>query len=419
MAMTKSSSPVYWILAALVAGIVCGLVVSVLQTPLLITAVAWIEPIGALWVNAIRMTVIPLVVSLLFVSVASKADVAGVGRLGGLTVLVFVAFLSLWAVVVYFVGPLILARLPIDTATLAALHPANDAAHSATAQLAKSPTFAQWLVDLVPVNPIRAAADGALLPVVIFTVAFGLAGGRLEPDARALLVGLFKAVGEAMIVLLRWIIALAPIGVFALTTALIARIGVSALGAFAYYVVAFCGLLTVQLIVLYGVAALVGGMALRRFARGVLPAQLVALSSRSSLAALPALLDGANATLGLRSEVSAFVLPLSVASFKFAQASNVVINSLFIARLYGVHLDAVQLGVIAASSVVVSFTTPGIPGGGVIVLAPVFAQAHIPLEGIGILIALDAIPDIFKTVLNVTADMTVATIVSRFGDGRR
>jgi len=401
---------------ALIAGVICGYAASVLHAPLLTTAVAWIEPVGAVWVNAIRMTVIPLVVSLLFVSVASRADAAGLGRLGGLTLLVFVGLFILWTLVVYVLAPWIYATFPINPAA-AALHPATDAVHATPDGLAKTPAFSQWLVDLIPVNPVKAASDGALLPLLVFTLAFGLAGGRLEPKGRMRLLDFFKAVGDAMIILLRWIIAWAPVGVFALTTALVARIGLSALGAFAHYVVAVCGLLSLQIVSLYAVVRL-AGVGVRRFARSVLPAQLVALSSRSSLAALPALIEGANDVLGLRPDVGAFVLPLAVSTFKFASSSVVVMSSLFIARLYGVDLDAAQMGVIAASSVLVSFTTPGIPSGGLLVLAPVFAQAHIPLEGIGLLIGIDAIPDIFKTVLNVTANMTVATVVSRFAGAR-
>jgi proton glutamate symport protein len=214
-------------------------------------------------------------------------------------------------------------------------------------------------------------------------------------------------------VLVRWIIALAPIGVFALMLALGARMGTSGAGALGYYVILVSVLLAAQALLLYPLARLAGGVSVTRFARAALPAQAVAVSTRSSLAALPALVDGAEQVLRLPPAVAGFVLPLAVSVFKFSAPLSSVVGTLFVARLYQVDLTSLQVAFVALAAVALSFSTPGIPAGNLVVLAPVFGSLGLPLEGLGVLIALDVIPDTIKTTGNVTANLAVATIVAR------
>jgi Na+/H+-dicarboxylate symporter len=228
-----------------------------------------------------------------------------------------------------------------------------------------------------------------------------------------LLVRFFQGVSETMLVLVRWIIALAPIGVFALMLPFAARMGASAVGALGYFVLVICTLLFVQMVALYPVAVLAGGVPLRRFAFATFPAQAVAFSSRSSLASLPALIEGAKDGLRLPPEIAGFVLPLAVSTFKITAPITWLAGALFIARLYGIALHLPEIVRIAAVSVILSFSSPGIPNGSLVLVAPVYASLGLPVEGIGILIALDVFPDIFKTLSNVTADMAVATILAR------
>jgi proton glutamate symport protein len=366
-------------------------------------------------VNAIRMTVIPLVVSLLIVGIASMADVVAIGRTGGRALLLFVALLGASAVFAVLAAPPLFARLPIDAATTASLGESAAAAAPATADAVKTmPSFSQWLVDLVPANPIRAAADGAMLPLVIFSVLFALASTRTTPERRQMLVRFFQAVSETMLVLVRWIISLAPVGVFALAITLAARVGASVAGALGYYVLVVCAMFVVQLMALYPVVALAGQVPLRRFAQATFTAQAVAFGSRSSLASLPALIEGANEGLELHPGISGFVLPLAVSTFKIGVPISWVVGALFIARLHGVTLGHSQIALVAAGAIVLSFSTPGIPSGSLVLMAPVLASVGLPVEGIGILIALDVFPDSFKTTLNVTADMAAAAILSRW-----
>ena len=252
-----------------------------------------------------------------------------------------------------------------------------------------------------------------MLPLVIFSVLFSAAATRTPMETRDTIVRFFKSVSEVMLVLVRWIIELSPIPIFVLTLGLASRLGATAAGAVGFYVVGICTIFLVEFLLLYPVAVLGGRMPLKRFAKAILPAQVVALSSRSSLASLPALLDSATRGLHLPAEVSGFVLPLGVSTFKLSTPPTQVVSVLFIARLYGIELAPQQILMVAAIAIALSFSAPGIPSGGLLILAPVFASLGLPVEGIGILIAIDVIPDAARSILNVTGDITVATLLTR------
>jgi len=169
------------------------------------------------------------------------------------------------------------------------------------------------------------------------------------------------------------------------------------------------------ILVLYPAASLFGGISLRAFARAALPAQAVAFSSRSSLAALPALLDPVRERLAMPVSRSSFLFPLAVTLFRSGAAVGIVIGALFVAKLYGVPIGPVQLGAIAATTLVTTFSIPGIPGGSIIVMVPVLLAAGLPAEGAGLLLAVDTIPDMFRTTTNITGNVTAAVILDRRG----
>lgn len=166
-------------------------------------------------------------------------------------------------------------------------------------------------------------------------------------------------------------------------------------------------------LLLYPVASLLGRVPVERFARAALPAQVVAMSTRSSLAALPAMLDGADNRLHLSREISGFVLSLAVSTFRLNQVVSWLAGGLFIAKLYGLPFGVTAIVTFAVASIFMSFSVPGIPSGGVVMMTPFFAGVGLPVEGIGVLIALDVIPDLFKTLLNVTGQMTAAVVLAR------
>jgi Na+/H+-dicarboxylate symporter len=272
------------------------------------------------------------------------------------------------------------------------------------------------LVKIVPANPFKAAAEGELLPLVVFSILFGLAAARIAPETREVLVRFFQGVADAMLVLVRWILKIAPVGVFAVILPLAARLGLAVVGALAYYVVLLSGLCIVFTLALYPITMFFGRVSVRRFARASAPAQTVALSTQSSLASLPAMIEGAEARLDLLPQVTGVVLPLAVSVFRLSTPVWLIVASFFVARLYNIDLSTLQVATITAVSVLMSIGGIGLPSGASFFapITPVFLSIGLPLEAIAILFAVDTIPDMIETVMNVTADMTAAAVVSRY-----
>jgi proton glutamate symport protein len=402
------------VLIALVAGLLFGLLLSRASAPTIERVLTYIEPFGTLFVNAIRMTVMPLVVSLVVVGIAS-ADTTQIARMGGRALLVAVVFLCLSGLVGAIIAPPVFAHLSIEPTAVLALRARAASAFGATAEAAHgSPSLLQWIVDLVPPNPVRAAADGAMLPLIVFAVAFGLALLSVAAEHRDPVVGFFRGVGDAMLRIVRWILVLAPLGVFALTLPLVARVGLVAIGALASYVVLIAVATSLfVLLIVYPAAAMLGHVSIARFARAVFPAQAVAFSSRTSLAALPALIEGAERRLGMTAESSGFLLPLASALFRVGAAMGLTVGTVFVSRLYGIDLTSAQVATAAVTAVLTSFSIPGIPGGSIIAMVPVLASVGLPAEGLGVLLGVDTIPDAFRTTANVTGQMAAAVIAER------
>jgi Na+/H+-dicarboxylate symporter len=216
-----------------------------------------------------------------------------------------------------------------------------------------------------------------------------------------------------MLVLVRWVLELAPIGVFALAVPLATRLGFAAAGAVVYYVVGVVSMCILVTLVLYPVAAVVGRVPLRLFAKASGPAQAVALSSRSSLAALPAMIEGARDILRLPPTITSFFLPLAASMYRVGGVIGQIVGVLFLAKLYGIDLAPAQMMTIAVTAVLTSFSVPGVPGGSILVMVPVLLAADLPVDGIGILLGVDTIPDMFRTTTNVTGHMAAASILSR------
>ena len=399
------------VLLALVAAILLGLLIAASRNASLIGVADAIAPIGTLWVNGIRMTVIPLVISLLITGVASVSDIKSIGRLGGRTLATFVLLLIGVAAVVIPVALVTLRLLPPHGALQlppGAVEAANEISAEGQAQ-----TFPAWLVSLLPANPIAAAASGAMMPLILFTLLLALAIARSPEASRQTLTLFFRALSDAMLVLVRWIILAAPLGVFALVLPLAIHAGATLAGAIGFYVAAYSIASIAVTLLLYPVVAIAGHIPLPRFARAALPPQLIAFSSSSSIASLPALVQTAEKNLQLPERVTGFVLPLAVSTFKIAGPVSWTTGALFVAWFYNVPLHADSIATIAFAAVFLAFAVPGIPRGAFIMLTPLFLAIGLPAKGIGILIAIDAIPDVFATVLNTTGHLVAAALVAR------
>jgi Na+/H+-dicarboxylate symporter len=321
--------------------------------------------------------------------------------------------LVLSGVVGALIAPPVLSKVQLDPAAVASLR-AGASSTAAQSGASAMQTPAQWLVALVPSNAFRAAADGAMLPLIVFALVLGLALAATPPATRDRVLVIFRGVSESMLVVVRWLLVAAPVGVFALALPLVARLGLSAVGALAAYVILVSLVAAAfSLFVLYPAAALLGGTSLRDFARAAAPAQAVAISSRSSLAALPAMMDAGRSRLHLSEEICGFFLPFASAMFRAGATLGLTIGSVFLGRLYGVPIGGSQLVTIVLTATVTSFSIPGIPGGSILAMVPVMSAAGLPLEGIGILLGVDTIPDMFRTATNVTGQLAAATIVAQ------
>lgn len=403
----------WWALGALLLGLVVGAALGNAEVSWLERLVAILEPIGTLWINAVRMTIIPLVASLLIAAVATSDSIRSMGRLGGASIVFFVLTLTVVAIYAAVLSPQLLAGLTIDPDSAAALRAtAASGSIEAQATVRSIGGFGQRVIELVPVNPIRAAADSALLPLVVFSLIFGAALSRVNAPQRDAVTGLLRGISEAMLVIIRWLFVVAPVGVFALALVVGARLGFRAVTAAGWYVAAFAVLMVGVLALVYIVAAIGGRTSLRRFATAVVPAQIIALGSRSSSAALPAMIDAARHVLKLPESIVSFVLPMSVAIFRVSVPISFVLGATFLGKLYGVEISAGQIAELALLSVLLSFSVPPVPSGSLFIMAPAFVELGLPVEGVAILIALDVIPDLLKTATIVTAHMAGAVVVS-------
>lgn len=397
-------NPALQVLLAFLAGLGAGIAVP---AEAILRAV---EPVGTLWINALRMPILPLIVMLTIAGIAKARDTREAGALTGRAVLTFLVLLVVFTAIMTALAPLLLAGLPLDPAATDALRAsASSEAASGGAQL----SVTGWLLSLIPTNPIKAAADGALLPLVFFALLYGLALTRMPNDVRTRQGEGAQGIADVLIVMIRWVLLLAPIGVFALAYGLGAKVGAPAAAAVARYLVVTSLAILVGGLLLGIITVVVGRVSPKVFLAAIAPALVIAFSSRSSLAALPVLITGVREKLRLPEPVIGVVIPLAASIFKFNAAITWALGAVFVGALYGVELHAAQLVTFGIGTVLLSLTTPGIPSGGFLVQAPLYLAVGLPPEGLGILIAVDLIPDVFKTAINVTGYASAAVIAGR------
>jgi Na+/H+-dicarboxylate symporter len=397
-------------LVALALGVGIGMWAHAVNATTTLAVSRALAPIGTLWINAIRMIVVPLIAAQLVASLIGARRTALAGRIGGLSILLFVTMLVVAGIATVAVTPYILSWFPFAPDALSGLSGGAPPRPSEPA-----PQGLSWLVGLVPANPLRAAVQDDLVGVMVFSIAFGLAVSRMGDRRSALVAELARIVADAMMTIVGWIMSVMPIAVFALAMSTAARSGLAAAQVLVVFVALNCVLMLAATLLMYPVAALAAGMSIPRFAAAILRTQIVAVSTRSSIASLPSMLETAESRLGTRREVSSLVLPVAVAVFKANRTISAPLQFLFLAHVYGIELSAGQIATYLIATFMLSFSTIGIPSGGSAMRTiPLYAAVGIPLDGYLLTEAVDAIPDIFKTLVNVTGNLTVATVVNRF-----
>jgi Na+/H+-dicarboxylate symporter len=396
------------VLTGLVAGIVLGILLAWLAPDTGLRIAAVVEPFGKLWLNALQMTVVPLVFALVVVGINQASDAAHSGRVARQAIISFVVLLSAAAAMTAVLAPLALSMLQPDPAVAAALR------GHAQDIVPRAGGWAEALVALVPSNAVSAAAASAMLPLVTFALFFGFALTRLAPEPRAQVVGLLKAISDAMIVIVHWVLWAAPVGIFALVLALTARAGLGMLQALGIYILLECALYVLAVVLLIAVAVIVGKRRFRHFMAGLVPVQVVAASTQSSLATLPAMLDSAQNRLGIPARVSGLVLPMAVSLFRITSPIQYIATACFIAWALGVELTTAQLATGVGLSVLVSMGSVGLPGQAIFLATnlPITQAMGLPIAALPVLMAVDAIPDVLATVGNVTGDMTATAVVA-------
>jgi Na+/H+-dicarboxylate symporter len=275
------------------------------------------------------------------------------------------------------------------------------------------------LVAIVPNNAVNAAAQSAMLPLVVFALFLGFALTQISPARGSMLVEFFQAIADAMVVIVRWVLWAAPVGVFALILSVCARAGLGMLSALGVYVLTECLMYVSVALMMLPVAVLFGGERVRRFAAALLPAQVVAVSTQSSLASLPAMLESADRKLGYPAPVTALVLPMAVSLFRLTSPVQYVTSAAFIAWAYGIDLSAAHLVTGALLAVVISLGSVGLPGAVTFMATnlPVAQAMGVPLSPLGLMLAVDTLPDTLATLGNVTADLTAASVVAHQSRG--
>ncbi len=399
-------------LLALAAGIAVGAMVAGTGDQGLVGITTEVEYIGSLWLNLLRMTVIPLVFSLLVTGVASVADAASTGRLAARSMFVFGVLLVAATTFACVAFPLVLSLWPVDHAAAANF---IAGAGGQPVQPASPPTIGQWLAALAPGNAVAAAAEGAILPLVVFALFFGFAATQLPAAQRAPMVAFFRAVADAMIIIVRWVLYAAPIGVFALALGVGLTAGVGIVGLIAQYIVIVSAVTAAIVPMAFLFAFLWGRANPARFTNAITPVLAVAISSRSSLASLPLMVERSIDAMGVPNRVVNLVLPMAVAVFRMTSPVANLGVVFFCAAVYGhdLSLGAIVVGGLVA--IAISIGSVGLPGeiSYVASVAPISMAMGVPIELLGILVAVEAIPDIFRTVGNVSGDMAATVIVGK------
>ena len=391
------------ILSALLAGMLLGVGVETLSPAAGAASLPYIETVGLLWLKALTMTIIPLIVALLVIGITATADAARAGTLAGRAVMIFLGAIFLSGLMSLIMTPLLLRLFPLSSGAAEALRHGLGGA----AEAPPSPTFADFILGLIPSNPIAAAAETTVLPLIVFTTIFAFAVTKLQPQQRATLSGLFKALGDAMLIVIGWVLALAPIGVFALGYALAVKAGVAAFGGLVHYVLILSGIGTCTVILGLALAWLVVGVPLPRFIRAMVPTLAVAISTQSSLASLPAMLK-ATEELGVDPKKADVVLPLAVALFRFTSPAMNLAVVVYVAWLFGVELTPWEMAVGLLVAMAAALSSVSLPGSISFVtsIAPIAVSMGVPVAPLGLLVAVETFPDIFRTLGNVIADVT-------------
>jgi Na+/H+-dicarboxylate symporter len=399
-------------LVALAAGVIAGTWMPATDQGVLGSFAAVVEALGAAWVRGLRMTVLPLVISLLVVAIIGSRERGGVARMGGAAVGIFFAIYVALAVLSGLLFPPLIRASGIARGAMASL--GEGAAGSPPVGTPGHLDALDWLVQVLPTNPFAAAADENIIQVVVFTILFAVAVERLAPAARESVVAFFHPVAEAMLVIVAWLLRVSPVAVFALAFAAAREIGLGAAWVLIYFAATTSLVMVVAILGLAPVAGILGRVGTARFLRAVWPGQVVALTTRSSLATLPALVEGAKSRLGLPDRVIGFGLPFAASTFKPNRLVSSPAKLLFLSWIYDVPIDPLGYVMFVGYVMLLAATTVGVPNQGTrMTTIPAYLALGIPVEGVVLIQSVDMLWDFAATMLNATGYLAATSLLPR------
>ncbi|MDQ3079815.1 MAG: dicarboxylate/amino acid:cation symporter [Pseudomonadota bacterium] len=416
--MTEASPPrqrnrSFHVLAALFVGLLLGALCAGGDASWRDPAVRVASTVGGLWLDALKMTVVPLIIALLITGIVSGADAARAGGVAGRSIAWFVTVLTASAIFGAVMMIALLNLFPLPAEASAALR-AGLAGVDANAASASVPTLEDFIKGVIPTNPIAAAANDKILPMVVFTALFGFAVTRIDHAHQRTISSFFQAIEKAMLVLIGWVLWLAPYGVFGLAFSVGAGAGGAAFGAVLHYVLLASTIGILVMIAGIGIAWLAAGWSPARFLRAMIPSLTVAFSTQSSLASLPAMLTAAK-DLGVPESNRDVTLPLAVALFRASGPAVNIAVAVYVAYWLQIELTWWNLAAGIAVASIASYWAVSLPGALSFVtsIAPIALVMGLPIEPLALLIAVEVIPDIFRTLSNVTMDVAVTGAVAR------
>ena len=388
------------ILIGLALGLGLGVTASVTGSPALLRAAEAVDPLGQVFLRAIQMVVIPLVAAIVFVGVGRIGSLRKLGRIGGLAV----GFFWVTTLPAILIG---MGVMRLGLSFTAPVAPPTDVAEIAT----EAPGVVDFLVNLVPRNPIQAAADGALLPLLIFMVLFAAATTTLPKEKQEILTSFAETVSEALIKLMNWVLWTAPVGVFGLAAPVTARTGMAMLQNLGVFIVCVVvGLFIMKALVLLPLVRFMGGMRAGRFIRGTVGTYTVGFSTTTSVGTLPMMLQEAE-KLGLSRSSYRLILPLAASINRPGSALFQGASLVFLASMYGVSLGPAPVAAAVLATFLAAMTVAPVPSASIVSLVPVLNVVGVPLAGLGILLGIDRVPDVFRSAANVIGHMAATTTV--------
>lgn len=392
------------IAAGLILGLIVGLAASATGNETLLAIANGSAPFGTIFINAIRMVVLPLIMTVIFTSIAKLGDPRKLGRIGGMTLAFY------WVTLI----PAIIIGMGVMKIGLQ-FSPAIEMPSADVADMPPLPGIVDFLVSLVPANPFAAASAGAILPVIVFTALVAAATGTLETDRRERLITLADDASQALMKLVWWILYIAPIGVFGLAAPVIAKLGwdlVISLGVFIVSV--FSGLLVLIIVMYVPLLYFVAKIGPARFFSSTFGAASIALSTTSTAAAIPVSLEETTKNLKVSESIADLLIPLGASMYRPGSALFQGAAIVFLAHLYGVPIPAAAVGAAILATFLVSLTVAPVPSSGVVTMMPALEAVGVPVAGLSFLLGIDRIPDMMRSAVNVLGQIMTAVLVDRW-----